>query len=233
MGLHCSPGPTSPDSPSGESPHHLHVSSHMNHTTGILFVIWEMPHTLYTHIHTLLCSLWRGHRLFLSAHLPAAGWLSEPCLWWLRHVWGSRGFKQQASCTPWMANISASNLLPRGRFMNHLWLTLIWDDMHVLISLSIIIYVKNIESSKLHDCIHSSLPCPHFYWLIKSGLMSGFHYMVIMIKRVHDEDEIAKGNLKKMLARCWLIYRLSDIIGWYWPVTDKTVSAYMLTNIHW
>lgn len=51
----------------------------------------------HTHTHSLLCSLWRGHRLFLSAHLPAADWLSEPCLWWLRHVWGSRGLKQQAS----------------------------------------------------------------------------------------------------------------------------------------
>lgn len=67
------------------------------------FVIWECHNThtycahAHIHTHSLLCSLWRGHRLFLSAHLPAADWLSEPCLWWLRHVWGSRGLKQQAS----------------------------------------------------------------------------------------------------------------------------------------
>lgn len=95
------------------------------------FVIWERR--THTHTHILLSSLWRGHRLFLSAHLPAAGWLCEPCLWWLRHVWGSGGLKQQASQTPRMANISASTLLHRERFMNHLSLSLIWDDKLLLI----------------------------------------------------------------------------------------------------
>ncbi|KAI3374885.1 hypothetical protein L3Q82_021424, partial [Scortum barcoo] len=55
LGLHYSPGPTSPDSPSGESPYHLHVSSHLNCTTGIL-LSFEKCHT-HTHTNTLLCSL--------------------------------------------------------------------------------------------------------------------------------------------------------------------------------